>query len=150
MHVAQRGYYLKKLWVFLVLICISIILVHSVIPESKSAFESLWVTDHIINPVFNLFGRAINDELVRKIAHIVEFFLLTLFLCILLRKYIRVFYAGFTIAFLDESLQILTRRGALVSDVWIDLIGVAFGVIICFVYNKLKCKKNINNRCQSK
>ena len=30
--------------------------------------------------------------------------------------------------FLDETLQIFTGRGTLVSDIWIDLIGVVIGI----------------------
>ena len=37
---------------------------------------------------------------------------------------------GFVAAFLDESVQIFSKRGASVTDIWIDLIGVAVGTLL--------------------
>ena len=43
------------------------------------------------------------------------------------------FFTGFAAAFLDESIQLFSDRGAEIRDVWIDLIGVASGVLIGFL-----------------
>ena len=40
------------------------------------------------------------------------------------------FYACFTVAFLDKSIQILSGRGAMIQDVWVDLIGVCIGLAV--------------------
>lgn len=110
------------------------------IPESKSAHESLWVSENIINPIFSWFGLTADKNIVRKIAHAVEFFILALIISLWWKKPIKSFYAGFTLAFLDESVQLITGRGALISDVWIDLIGVIIGTFIGFVITKMYTK----------
>ena len=112
---------MKKWWIFLVIVCICFILFHSTIPESESAHESLWFTKQVIDPVLSRFGVK------------AEFCLLALVLGFWWKKPIKTFYAGFMMAFLDESLQVITGRGALITDIWIDLIGVGIGIGICFV-----------------
>lgn len=121
---------MKKRWIFLALICVGFILIQSMIPESKSAHESLWFTSHVINPLLNRFGIIADKDIVRKIAHTVEFCVLAVIISMAWKKPLRSFYAGFTLAFLDESLQVITGRGALITDIWIDLIGVGFGTLI--------------------
>lgn len=103
------------------------ILIHSMIPESKSAHESLWFTEQVLNPLLLRFGIIADKDIIRKIAHVVEFCVLALILSLWWKKPVRSFYAGFTLAFLDESLQVITGRGALITDIWIDLIGVGIG-----------------------
>ena len=103
------------------------------IPESRSAHESLWFTSHVINPLLNRFGIIADKDIVRKIAHAVEFCVLALIISIAWKKPVRSLYAGFTLAFLDESLQVVTGRGALITDIWIDLIGVGIGTLIGWI-----------------
>ena len=121
---------MKKKWIFVALICVGFILIQSIIPESKSAHESLWFTSHVINPLLNRFGIIADKDIVRKIAHAVEFCVLALIISIAWKKPVKYLYAGFTLAFLDESLQVVTGRGALITDIWIDLIGVGIGTLV--------------------
>ena len=129
---------MKKRWIVLSIICIGFILLQSSVPESKSAKESLWFTEQLLNPLLSRFGIIANKDVVRKIAHTVEFGFLSLaaFFFWWARdkrfgyKILKTIYTGFTMAFLDESLQIITKRGALVKDIWIDLIGVGIGTAI--------------------
>ena len=37
---------------------------------------------------------------------------------------------GLVAAFLDETIQIFSGRGSDIRDVWIDLIGIALGMVI--------------------
>lgn len=113
----------------LALICVGFILIHSMIPESKSAHESLWFTEQVLNPLLKRFGIVADKDIIRKIAHAVEFCVLALIISIAWKKPVRSFYAGFTLAFLGESLQVITGRGALITDIWIDLIGVGIGTL---------------------
>ena len=127
---------MKKRWIFLALICVGFILIHSMIPESKSAHESLWFTEQVLNPFLNRFGIIADKDIVRKIAHAVEFCVLALILSLWWKKPVRSFYAGFTLAFLDESLQVITGRGALITDIWIDLIGVRIGTLVGVIFGR--------------
>lgn len=128
---------MKKSWIILSLICIGFILIQSMIPESKSAHESLWFTSHVINPLLSRLRIIADKDVVRKIAHAVEFYVLSLIVSISWKRPLRSFYAGFTLAFLDESLQVVTGRGALITDIWIDLIGVGIGVIFGCILSKI-------------
>ena len=106
----------------------------SLLPRELSAEESGWFTTHIINPLLGLFGLSVKGTLVRKLAHVTEYTILSILLTLLFRGSIRhVLPVGFSVAFLDESIQILSKRGAMIQDVWIDLLGVLIGYILTAV-----------------
>lgn len=106
----------------------------SLLPRELSAEESGWFTTHIINPLLGLFGLSVKGALVRKLAHVTEYAVLSFLLTLLFHGSVkRVLPLGFTVAFLDESIQILSNRGAMIQDVWIDLLGVLIGYILTAV-----------------
>lgn len=78
----------------------------------------------------------ISEIVVRKAAHVFEFFVLALLVCGFLKVLHRGIKRPYTVAALfsvgaaatDECLQILSSRGASVRDVLIDSIGVALGL----------------------
>ena len=113
----------------------ALIFLQSLLPQSVSAQESGWFTEHIVNPLLRLFGaESQGDSVVRKIAHITEFAVLSALLVFCFRGQItKSAGLGFTMAFLDESIQLLSDRGALISDVWIDLIGIAAGTLFGYL-----------------
>ena len=130
---------MKKSWIIVVVvICVVFILFQSAVPESKSFYESYWFTENVINPLLHNFGITADKDVVRKLAHVIEFCILSIVIMLCLKKSIRACYAGFILAFIDESLQVVTGRGALITDVWIDLIGVIVGVGIGCVLIKVR------------
>ena len=126
----------QKLLLAAIIIAITFIWGHSLLPMDMSAQESGWITEHIIAPVLALFGvDEVSTHLVRKLAHVGEFLILALLVYAYLRgRVLKGFYFCFTVAFLDESIQLLSGRGSLISDVWGDLIGVAIGIVVCKVF----------------
>ena len=100
----------------------------SLLPQDVSAQESGWFTVHILNPILGWFGMTADRVIVRKLAHVTEYavyaFLVTLYFD---GKAKRVFPIGFLTAFSDETVQIFSKRGPMIADVWIDLLGVAIG-----------------------
>lgn len=82
---------MKKKWIILALICVGFILIHSMIPESKSAHESLWFTEQVLNPLLKRFGIVADKDIIRKIAHAVEFCVLALIISIAWKKPVRSF-----------------------------------------------------------
>ena len=128
-------------WVLLALTLV-FIWGHSCMPVEDSAAESGFVME-LIAPFLEIFlGRGnVTDHIVRKIAHFTEFAALGVQLE-LLRKGRRFkgamcsLGAGFLCAFLDESIQLLSARGALISDVWLDTCGALFGVLPAFLARK--------------
>ncbi len=125
----------------LVLICTAFIFSNSL----KNAEESRADSDVIVELVKKAVGKLIpvNDldlnYIVRKGAHLFEFFVLGVFSTLLYLRFRkkRRFTVGFVfvyvtaIAFLDEFIQRFTGRGSCFSDVVIDFVGATIG--ICFI-----------------
>lgn len=111
-------------------------------PIADSAAESGRVTEWLTPFLEVLVGQGnVTDHLVRKLAHFTEFAALG-FQFLLLRRartwtdVVRSAELGFFAAFLDESIQLLSVRGAQISDVWLDTGGVAFGVAAAVFFGK--------------
>lgn len=121
----------------------------SLLPKNISAEESGWLTDKVLNPLLNLLGiKPLTYNLVRKIAHVTEFTVLSVLLTLCFRgQIVRSIGVGFTAAFVDESLQLLSGRGALITDVWIDLIGVAIGFVLGLLIVRLRLR---SSKCRQK
>lgn len=114
------------------------IFVQSILPQSVSADESGWVTEKILGPIFRQFGsQPPSQHAVRKAAHVLEFAVLSALLLLCFRgNVLNCVGAGFSSAFLDESLQMLSGRGAEIGDVWIDLIGIVAGTLLGLLIRK--------------
>lgn len=112
----------------------------SMLPQSVSAEESGWLTENVLNPVLDLLGIGpLTHHMVRKIAHVTEFAILSMLLTLFFRgQIVKSAGVGFAAAFLDESIQLLSGRGASVTDVWIDLIGVAIGSVLGLLIVQLR------------
>ena len=137
----------------LIVMTVAFIFTQSIIPPETSSAESEVVSDVVTDVVVDIIGddtpekvekaeRASKyiDENMRKIAHVVEFAVLGAEVAVLgflierekakssksislLSVAAASLIFGLLIAFLDESIQILSGRGPLVSDIWIDLSG---------------------------
>ncbi|MBR0082287.1 MAG: VanZ family protein [Clostridia bacterium] len=123
----------RKVLYALTAIVLLIIWVHSMLPPDLSGEESGWVADSFINPIWNaIFHTDLNMTVVRKLAHITEFAVLAVLLtCDFRGSAVKTFGTGFAAAFLDETIQIFSGRGPMISDVWIDLLGAAIGFVLC-------------------
>ena len=133
----------KRKQILLALIALLMLLFiwgQSALPVKDSAAESGWLRENVINPLLRLIGLGpVSDHLVRKAAHVGEFFLLSLFAALFLgRKAPLALPLCFAAAFLDESIQLLSDRGAQVKDVWIDLIGVTLGTMLGWIITRNK------------
>lgn len=126
------------LWIVTVLM-LAFIFGQSLLPQDVSAEESGWILNNILNPVLNALGLgSLSHQTTRKLAHVAEFTALSALLVFCFRgSFAKAFSGGFVTAFLDESLQLLTARGARLQDVWIDLIGVLSGVLIGLLVRRL-------------
>ena len=112
----------------------------SLLPQSVSAEESGWLTENILNPLLNPLGIGpLTHHMVRKIAHITEFAILSFLLALCFRgQIVKSAGIGLTTAFLDESIQLLSGRGASITDVWLDLIGVTIGSVLGLLIVRLR------------
>lgn len=122
----------RTVLILLAVMVLVLIWFQSVVPERRSDHESVWFTNEVINPLLAKLGYgAVSSIIVRKAAHVSEFFVLSFIsLFVWKGRFVPSVYTGFTAAFLDESVQLVANRGALISDVWIDLIGVLSGAAV--------------------
>ncbi len=87
---------------------------------------------------------AVAEIVVRKAAHIFEFFVLCLLMYLLVSRFCKQYRGACLLAAsvsvfaaaVDESLQLISKRGASVKDVLIDSVGVFLAVAVTAVFNK--------------
>ena len=131
---------------------------HSMIPAYGSGRESGYVLELLMKIIDRLYlPFNITDHMLRKFAHAAEHAAAGMLLGFYIypkafsaedKLYKRVCLAippsaGFCIGFIDETIQLFTGRGALISDVWIDFFGVLCGtafsyIIVCLIFRKKK------------
>ena len=125
----------------LVLATLAFIFTNSALPKNESSELSHSVGGFLarIFPPESLLGGFLQEHL-RKIAHFAEYGLLgaelslysLLFVQNKKRAYISLPIIALTVAFLDESVQMLSGRGPAILDVWIDLFGFLTAVLVIF------------------
>ena len=114
------------------------------VPESQA--KSLGVRAQI-KPCLGVFvGQGnVTDNLVRKLAHFVEYSALGCELALLLALKKRVSwqpimnsaFAAMVVALTDETIQIFTGRGSQVQDVWLDFAGACAGILFVLLIRLL-------------
>lgn len=118
------------------------IFINSFLPADVSSEESDTVSGWLeaVFPSSTTFGRFILDN-VRKIAHFVEYGVLgaELTLYVLLferdkrRGLVKAALLSFFTAFVDETIQIFSGRGPMISDVWLDFLGALSAIGLCLL-----------------
>ena len=109
---------------------------NSLLPQAQSRLES----DFVLRVLRRIFGahldQATASHLVRKAAHFTEYALLgfagaALFLSGRrgLQPTVNVLSLSLAVAVLDESLQLFSDRGAMVTDILLDFSGAVCGVL---------------------
>ncbi len=121
--------------ILVILLTVAFIFYNSSLPPEESAQQSGVIGDivaEIIPPETQVGGFV--QKYIRKIAHFTEYGLLGIELalfCVLFaeRKFTcftrSLFFAG-TVALIDETIQIFSKRGPSVIDMWIDIGGYIF------------------------
>ena len=129
----------RKILGILIILMLIFIWGHSLVPMDQSATESEWFRTMIINPVLKFFGLGeMSSHAVRKAAHMTEFAALGLLLFLFWEKrYLITLLCGFFTAAIDETIQLVSGRGASFTDVLIDTAGVVIALIICLVVTKI-------------
>lgn len=125
----------RKILLVLLILMLAFIWIHSCMPTASSREESRGVME-LIRPLLEFFvGRGnVTLQLVRKLAHFCEFFVLGCILSLLLplRPAMRLLAAGLGLltGLIDETIQIFSGRGDQISDVWLDFSGAALGILL--------------------
>ncbi|MDY6367090.1 MAG: VanZ family protein [Clostridia bacterium] len=129
---------------------------HSLVPESESAKESGAVYGALEPVIKAVFGESFGEELLRKAAHFGEFCVLGVITSLIfisfkkysLKNWFLLIAFGLAVGFIDETLQAIVKRGAMITDVWIDgggfftaliLVGGIF-LLVNLIKNRKKAK----------
>lgn len=134
--------------IFLVLLLI-FIWGNSCLSVERSAALSRWVMARILNGNESQSGFEQAHHLLRKAAHMCEFMLLALLLCLRFRAQRRPWLFGCLAApaaALDETIQIFSKRGSSVTDVLIDCFGAAVGILLISLIFLISAKKTQKRR----
>ena len=145
---------MKRWWIAaaaaLILIVLCFIWFNSALsrPVSKAGSQGLL---RQLSPVLDfLFGEGrITDHILRKTAHFLEFFILGLglrALFLLLRQRgaqgtVNSLFCGLLAAVADESIQLLSGRGAQVQDILLDFSGVLAGALLLWGISLLRARR---------
>ena len=114
----------QKIFLALMVLWLCVIWGHSMMPAENSGNESNFLSEWLMQ-----YLPWMNDFVIRKVAHFVEYAVLggLLFGAFPQRGRIAVIesvFAGFLAAFLDETIQLFSPgRSGQISDVWLDLAG---------------------------
>ena len=136
----------RRLLLGVTVVTVGFIWIHSCMSRAVSREESGMVM-RLITPFLELFvGKGnVTDHLVRKLAHFAEFSVLGLELALLfhgnISKARTALIHGFGVTFLDETIQIFSGRGPAISDVWLDMAGVAAGIGLIHLARSLLIRK---------
>ena len=151
----------RKQIVFIVciLLIVELIWINSSLPVQQSRAQSGSV-QQVLNWIISRLGSSVtlSVHLVRKFAHIVEYSLLgsvtALFVIIFFTK-IRWYHIWnafsfvLIVAVVDESIQILSGRGPLISDVLIDMGSAIMATMLLFTANwlirRLRRKRTVDS-----
>ncbi len=120
--------------------------------SAKPAVESSQQSGFLVRlfmEVFSIENRDVATVIVRKAAHIAEFFAQGAFLSAALfdsfrKNYIYVLFAGLFTAATDEFIQLFFEgRAGMIEDVFVDFSGTALAVLAAFILiGILKRRKN--------
>ena len=129
--------------ILLVLSTVAFAFYQSLLPMEQSTEQSNKVGEIIeeIIPPDTKPGEYVQKNL-RKLAHFTEFFFLglwsSLYVMIFARKVrnaLLVLPFGIMIGLLDETVQIFSKRGSSVTDVWIDSLGYATAFVFVLFFS---------------
>lgn len=117
--------------------------------SSEQQAESQRNAESMAKIYLHNYERAKKNAVLRKAAHICEYALLgfELFALLLINRGMSIstviysLCAGLAAADIDETVQIFTGRTSSLIDVWIDIGGVAIGIIVCIAASAIKRKR---------
>ncbi len=135
-----RKYHKIILFVLLVVSCTAFIFSNSIKDIEASRSDSDVIVE-VVEAIYNKINASNDlnfDYIVRKGAHLLEFFVLgictTLLYVQISKKYVSalviVFMYVIVVAFADEFIQRFTGRGYRITDIMIDIIGAFIGIFV--------------------
>jgi len=152
---------LKIINIVLLALTLAFIWGQSMIPPSGSTTESSFIKEIVEEVIQSVSGNktfSIPEVLIRKSAHFLEYAVLgaeltVLFILDLIKKkntvlisfwkmYVNNAFIGLSVAMIDESIQHFSGRYSSVFDVWLDLVGASFAIIVILAIFRSVFKHN--------
>ncbi|NLM33259.1 MAG: VanZ family protein [Acholeplasmataceae bacterium] len=132
----------KKILIFLLVLWIAFIFYNSLQPGHISGANSgrfAYYAGKMLSALKIKFDYNVLAIVIRKLAHIFEFFVLSILFYLILQNYfifsiqtLFIFIFSVTIAMIDETIQLFVEgRSGSIVDVGIDTIGIVLGIGIC-------------------
>lgn len=124
---------------------------NSLVPRAQSTQISEGVHDALKLPsvyVTQEDGEIVDliEQLLRKLAHMTEFLILSIWFALLAGAPMRsklalLVLCGAGAALMDETIQLFSLRGSSVADVWIDIAGFCLGLALVTAVRKMRRRK---------
>ncbi len=145
---------LCRLIKILIALTLAFIWVNSLMPKEESQAVSQSLLERIVE-LFGALGVRLSpksDHFLRKLAHFVEFGILGAEFSLLLhlrdrqgpQGFVNCAFAGLSAAVIDESIQLISKRGSQVQDVLLDFCGFMVGLWLCAVIYERFIRKRID------
>lgn len=142
---------LCRLIKILIALTLAFIWVNSLMPKEESQAVSQSLLERIVE-LFGALGVRLSpksDHFLRKLAHFVEFGILGAEFSLLLhlrdrqgpQGFVNCAFAGLSAAVIDESIQLISKRGSQVQDVLLDFCGYMVGLWLCAVIYRTAARK---------
>ena len=131
----------KQIWILIaVVLVLAFIWGQSMMPVKVSGNESRMFLNRFINPALKWLGlKPMTHNTLRKCAHVFEYTILALAASFLWKgNPLHRLGWGMFVALLDETVQIYSRRGSLVKDIWVDMIGIVLGTALGWLITRLR------------
>ena len=125
----------QKVALVLIILVLCFIWGQSLLDPDSSEKESGFVFNLLYPYLYRIFGEVnATHHLVRKLAHYTEYAALgaclTLFFGYEQKGMLRSMNIALLTALFDESIQLLSKRGSQIQDVWLDFAGAVTGILV--------------------
>ena len=136
----------KIINIILLITWMIIIFLMSSFPGNESSEQSNFIVNIIIK-LFNISNLELLGYIVRKLAHISEFFILGLLFINLMKLYNKRLYLGIIFSYIyaitDELHQLfIPDRSCQITDTLIDLIGIVIAYVLYILIKRITDRNN--------
>ena len=132
----------RVIFTIALLACIAYIFRNSLQTGAESSLRSQAVMETVNETLGRVHLGPLSEHTIRKLAHFLEFTMEGFLLMLCLRVYTAHFVRhmswplliGMGTALMDETIQVfIPNRTSLVTDVWIDMMGVVTGLLVALI-----------------
>lgn len=132
----------RVIFTLALLACVAYIFRNSLQTGAQSSLRSQAAMEKVNETLSLIHLGPLSEHIIRKMAHFTEFMMEGFLLMLCLRVYTARFVrhiswpllGGMATAVMDETIQIfIPNRTSLVTDIWIDMMGVVTGILVALV-----------------